>query len=269
MSARLERILVKLARQHAPHLALPQRDEQMTEAEHLQRLARALNAYSLLVLAGDLPPEVFKAREMYIHEWITAYGQFYNLLAHALFPSFSRIQAYYADDHLPPVVVIQGEATPVIHAMAGFVVPYLAIRQQSESVSDLELRGLMNIVLEELEGGDLSPAVVTYLVDQGVGILKTLLAAKVQHVALTAFERPILSELEIRVPAAAAPPPEAIPERPGALPEQQALTYALEQLPEDENDPPTPTEEMFSVDIPLGFGPKSPRRPPVPPLPES
>jgi len=258
MLARLERILLKLAQQHAPHLVTPNWAGSVDPTLHIQEMARKLAAYNILVLVGDTSSIAPAEQDNAVRDWIKEVGKFYNLLAHGLFPSISKISAYYADDNIPPVVVINGQATPVITSMAGFVNPYLAVRGPQRVISELELRGLMNIVLDELEAEDLPRAAYNQLQEGGANILKKLLESRVRHVSVTTFDRPILSDIQ-NMPGIVKPPP-----TPGKLPEQERLKYDLQRLPEDKS-PQTPTEEMFRVELPLG---KTRPLPPIPRLPD-
>jgi hypothetical protein len=265
MTARIERILHKLALQHAPHLTPPNWEHQGDPIERIQTLARRLASYNIVTLVGDLPPELERMKELHIQDWLRGYGQMYALLAQGLFPSYTRLNAYYADDHLPPVAVLQGEAIPVMVALAGFIAPYVAARQTDKNVSDLELRGLMDIVLEELEGRDLPRHVYEGVRETGVTILRGMLRSTVRHISLTAFDKPILDTIQppLQLPREmrSAPPPP-----PQSLPEEQLLRHELERLPDDDQ-PPTATQEMFIRGIPLNRRPANTRRPPVPDLP--
>jgi hypothetical protein len=273
MTPRLERILVKLAAQYAPHLTPPGWDRVGDRTDRLQKLARQMAAFNILVLMAEVPPDRKKFFDAMVAEWIKGYGAFYNLLAQKLFPSFSRVSAFYADDRQPPVVVINGEATPVIQVLAGLITPYLAARQSTRP-SELELRGLMQIVMDELEAEDLPRAVYGQIHGAGVEIVRDLLNIGMFYVSLTVFDRPILSELEITAPAdgdpsaptvpvkAAAPPPAPpvrLPEQDGGrqqtaaeealAPSQERLQYELERMPEPHDH--APTEEMFRIEVPL------------------
>lgn len=277
MTARIERILFKLAQQHAPHLAPPGWDQIGDPIERVQKLARKLASYNLIILVGDLPAELVALREIHIQDWIRGYGQLYNLLAHGLFPSYARLNAYYADNRMPPVVVLDGQSTPVMTVFAGCICPYLGLRQPArQHVTDLELRGLMDYVLNELEASDLPRAVYEGLRETGVELLRQMLASTVKHVSLTLFDKPELVRM-IQPPAPPSPvgtqpavsapetPPPPVPPKRSPMAEQAKLQYELEYLPEDDK-PPTPTREMFAVNIPLP--PQSgKRRPPVPDLP--
>ena len=264
MSARIERILYKLALQHAPHLAPPGWDQQGDQVERIQTLARRLASYHIVTLVGDLPPELHRLKDIHIQDWLRSFGQMYTLLAQGLFPSYTRIHAYYADDRLPPVAVLQGDAIPVTVALAGIITPYVAVRQSQPDVSDLELRGLMDIVLEELEGRDLPRSAYEGIRETGVNILRSMLRATVRHVSLTRFDKPILDaiqpQLDLPSDAPETPPP------PADLPEERSLRRDLQNLKED-SKPNTATREMFIRGIPLSRPPGAPRRPPVPDLP--
>ena len=257
MTARLERILYKVSQQHAPVLTPPGWNQTGDPINRIQKLARALAGYNITILVGELAPELLHQKDRYVQDWVRQYAQMYNLLAQGLFPSFGKINAQYADDRLPPVIVFYGEATPIIGVLSGYITPYVAVRHGA-TASDLELRGLMTVILDELEAGDLPRAVYDAMLAQGVVILKQMLKTTVRHVSLTLFDKPIIETIQQTKRETSPPPPPKVPET-------KQLNYELEYLPEDDN-PPTPTEEMFVVNIPLRKS--TTRRPPVPNLPD-
>lgn len=246
MTARLERILTKLVQQNAPNLTLPSIPDPITR---LQTTARRLASYDIVVIAGILPPDVGTMRELHVNDWMQGYGTMYHVLALGLFPAFAQITAHYADNNDPPVVFLRGQSTPIMEVLAGYIVPYVGLRQPHlHAVSDLELSGFMDLILNELEAADLDPGAYYALRQNGVQTLRMVLRSSVRTVSLTAFDQPIIDNLQ---------------QRPADLPEQQRAK--IEQLPSD-NEPDTPTQELFTVNIPIKRNPG--RRPPVPPLPE-
>jgi hypothetical protein len=264
MTTRLERILHKLAQEHAPALLQSRWGTDNDPVTRLQKMARKLASYNIAVLVGEVPDELTGLKDMYVQDWTRTYGQVYSLLAQGLFPSFSQVEAFYADDLLPAVIVLRGDAIPVIVVMAGYIMPYVAVRQGQGAVTDLELRGFMDIVLDELEAGDLKRSKYEHIRETGVGLLRQLLKSSIRSISLTAFDKPILDTIQ--------PPPPDIPSQesrkptppPDTLPEQEKLKDTLEDLP-DGDASQTPTEQLFTNVIPLSK-PKR-RRPPIPDLP--
>nr|MCU0481262.1 hypothetical protein [Anaerolineae bacterium] len=172
--------------------------------------------------------------------------------------------------------VLLGDASPVLNAMAGLILPYLAMRQPHiKEVTNGELLALMDMVLKDLEAGDLLPAVYEDIQAQCVGLLRQLLTGGVTHVMLTLFDKPVLETVVTEKP-------KEIPLKPTLLPKTGQLNplYGeakaqtpnptpkppdLAQLPDD-NVPNTPTEQMFVKDI---FLDKSRKRVlPIPDLPK-
>jgi hypothetical protein len=266
---RIERILYKLAQRHAPHLTPPGWEQDSTPTERVARLARKLADYGALVLVGDLPPVAQKLPEVHIHDWIQTYGRLYQILVYGLFPSLKQIEAFYADDHLPVVAVMEGDAAPVLGTFAGYIVPYVALRQ-GKSFNQLEVEGLLNVIFDELEAGDLPGASLEALRESCVSAIRQILNATVKHISLTTLDRRVDGMFQVEqspdpVPEPATPQPIA-PDPPPDVPGQTVTEFDLDYLPEDDL-PPTPTEQMFSVRLPL---PKSgsKRMPPVPRLPD-
>ncbi len=257
MNTRLERILIQLARQHASHLVAPGWDAKGDYDQCLRQLARKLANYNFLVIMGVVPPGLMANRAAHIQRWVTEYGRLYRLLAGKLFPTFAAVSARYADPRIPPIVVIHGRARPVIQVMAGFLLPYIAIRQKEPIISELELRGLMDMVLDELEAG-LPYEEHRRLRREGAEILQGMLAMQIRQLALMDFDQVLFFKNR----------------RPPTLPEEQKLpsTGYLLPLLEDEREETTPTEKLFSTPIPMFFERKQddagPRRPPVHDLPD-
>src|SRR5690606_6338605 len=99
--------------------------------------------------------------------WVNGYWQFYYLLARTLFPSHIYFSAHYTDEKWPLVIYMQGAANPVIQRMAGYIVPYIVQRQTEKIVSQAELIGVMELVLDELEATGLPDESYKQLRDEG------------------------------------------------------------------------------------------------------
>ena len=273
MTARVERILDKLTRRQAPHL-VPNRWDQLpgSSIQKVQKIARRLADYDVVVIVGQLPDDLMPMKDLHIQDWVRSHHQFYNLLAKQLFPSYSGFKAYFADMRMPPVVVLEGEAVPVMNILAGYVTPYVSIRQAQGNATMLEIQALMDEILTELAADDLNYEDYVTLRQGGVNLIRQMLRATVQHISLTLLDKPILDQVEpICLQEPAAPP------RPATMPEEerlktpntdagdQQLQQELELLPED--DQPTPaTNEMFLYNIVTRN--KDGRKPARPPLPE-
>jgi hypothetical protein len=268
---RLEQILTKLAMRHAPELL---RQLPAAKGERLPGLARQLASYNLLVLIGQVSqPVISPDTIMRVQMWADGYIRLYSLLAHHLFPSFTHISAQYADDKLPVVIVIKGAATPIMHVLAGFASPYIAQRQSQPTVSEVELLGLMDTMLDELEATDLPREEYKTLRTDGAGILKEMLRSPVRQLPLMPFDRPLFSD----IPQPSPQPPSTLPET-GTLPEmpprREDVGTGFKPAP---TQPAAPAEEeedelLFDSSIPIFFArkPRDPKkpRPPVFRLPD-
>ena len=245
MSSRLQRILVRLAQANAPELVPDGWDRTGDPLDRLQWLARQLAGHNVLVLLGDLKPELKAAREIHIQDWVRSCAQFYFLLARALFDPQSTLTAYLADEHDPPVAVLQGKnnAYPVLEVMAGFVQPYLTARQPQ--VHQLELHGLMDLVLEELAADE---GRYRRLHRDGVLLLERMLNSTVQHVSLTTFDRPILTAIHGDRPTEQTARPTQPP--PASAPQPTPLQQTIDEM-QDDSEVRTPTDRLFTVHIPL------------------
>lgn len=252
MTARLERILTKLVQRHAAYLL------QKTEgsAQRMQELAAGLARVGVLVMLAEVPQAFQLQKDELINQWVSWYGSLYLLLTERLFPSFTRLDAVYADDQQPTIIVMTGESTVVIDTIARFVVPYIAARQGDTMVSEAELNGVMTFVLDALEATDLPPHEYHNLNKGGMKLLQSLLSSPLRQATLTDFKRPMFKELKSQLPD----PPQKTP-----TPTKPA------DIPEPPITEETPTRQMFVSSIPIFYGPNrkpTKRRPPIPDLPD-
>jgi hypothetical protein len=190
MKARMERILIKLAQRHAPYLLT---NLSADIDARLRVLADGLAKNGVLVIAGAVPDENYHGR---VSEWVGGYGDLYQLLVQGLFPSLARFDPVYADNNRPPIVVMEGQPAALIAVLGGYVAPFLALRQHDRMLSQAELRGVMQFILDELEAADLPRQKYTYLWQEGVKILLRLFKMDVEHYAVTSFARPLFEQIQ-------------------------------------------------------------------------
>ncbi|MCA0458619.1 MAG: hypothetical protein LCI00_31970 [Chloroflexi bacterium] len=289
MDQRDERIMVSLAEQFAPAL-LQLWDKRGTFDDRLPRLARGLASYNILILMADQPYSLQSINQnvgTLIQDWANLYLTFYKRLCQDLFPSFNQVSVHSTDDRWPVMIYLKGTATPVIQRMAGFITPYIVQRQFSPTVSEVELLGLMDLILDELEAGNLPRDVYKHLRTDCIDIVKQILATPVHQLAVTDFDRNLFSDSQRLVPVAAPPPPTVPEAAPSTLPfqvppvrqadTQQLMTTDVMPTPPG-NDKPLPPKTVgeqarFSFPNPLaglrrdkGNTKKLP--PPVPPIPD-
>lgn len=271
---RLEHLLIQIARRYAPRRAPTDWQRPGDYRGGLPELASSLAGYNVLVMMGAVPPEYAAAAQAQIAAWVDHYVRFYDLVTQALFPSFTQINAFFADQDAPPVVFLVGAATPVILALSGYIVPYVASRQWRADVSEFELRGLMDMVLDELEAGDLPRDEYRQLCDQGVAQLRQLLNAPVRQRLLAEADSELVNTFSIEetqllsVTAAPTdtppfPPPADLPEAPpppDILPEQENLSA----------EPGAIQPPPFNSETPIFFDPaaRGKHPPPLPDLPK-
>ena len=274
-SARLEHALITVARRYAPALIPAGWQKPGDYSGALPELARALASYNVLLMSAEAPQTSVK-------HWTDGYQGFYQLLSGALFPSFMRVSAFYIDQQEPLIVALYGEATPVITAMAGYVAPYVVARQGTRPL-EVEMLGMMDMILEEVEATDLARDEYRRLRDSGAQVLRQLLDSGVRQMPLTPPTRAmIFDEMSAQRPTPPAPQPQAqraAPPPPTDLPEPPPSITPPTDLPEYLPPPPVtpPVEEApkrkFDPDaVPIFFNPSSSSQrgtnvPPVPPLP--
>ncbi|MCA9902212.1 MAG: hypothetical protein KC547_00030 [Anaerolineae bacterium] len=245
MKERLEKTLIAVASRYAKPLVPAGWQKPGDYPRALPELARSLASYNVLVLLGDLPVPYTGDAALHIKFWADTYERLYRRLARVLFPSFADCTCYYADQEWPPIIILHGAATPLIEALADFVAPFVVMRQSSAQISDVELRGLMDLVLEELEATDLPREEYVRLRDEAVAIVRDLLALNVRQMPLTPAKRPIFGVLPPPTAAAPAPP---------------------DTLPEETTQPSPPVEAEGEPDMPMFFEHKSRQKKNRPPL---
>jgi hypothetical protein len=241
MKARMERILKKLAQRHRPYLLNNLPADMDTR---LRLLADGLAKEGVLVIVGEIPMRDYEAR---VSQWVGAYADLCMLMANGIFPSLAKLDAVFADNNQPPIVVIDGQPAAVMEQLGRYVAPFLAMRQQDKGVTDAELRGLMQFMLDELEAKDVPDEVYTYMWQEGIKILRYLLNLDMTHYAVTSAARPLMLQFQhaqaqvVHIPQPPVqrdqhlkppPPPELLPEEP---------------LPVEETD----SADLFQANIPL------------------
>ncbi len=276
-NARLEEILMRLARRYARPLAFPGWERPGDYTGRLSDLATALAEYNLLVMAADPGNGAAADVASRITVWVEGYVRLYDLLCGALFPSFAGRQAFYADERQPPVIVLNGEAAPVLMMMAGYVAPFIVSRQGA-NVSDFEIRGLIDLVLDELEAHDLPHAELRQLRESAMAQLRQMLASPVRQLHLTAPVAALARNFDVgATPIDPAPVPQNVPDvapapapAPGALPEMPPEFLPEQDLLVHPDAGAAEESRPFAASIPIFFEPqpRPKRRPPVPDLPE-
>lgn len=260
MDERLERALIAVARRYAPALAPPGWQKPGDYDDSLPELAQALAEQGVLVTMVQSPAG---QSALVTPVWVDGIQTLYACLAGALFPSYTGISAFYADQNEPPIVLLQGEATPVLMALAGYIIPYLAARYGANPPESEQL-DLLDAALDWLEAADLSRTDFLRLRAEAVSLLRPLLDSAAHPSALApampgapipARTRPAPASLPEAKPVGATPPPTTLPE---AAPRN--ATPAPVHLPEAPRPP-----------LPVVFEPparSARRRPPLPNLPE-
>lgn len=291
-NARMERVLIAVARRYASALVPVGWTQAGDFPDPLPSLAAKLTEYGVLVIPGTLPEALAHQVAVLYRDFADAYTTLYNSLTRTLFPTFTQVSAFYADEAYPPIVGLYGQAIPVMMVLGEFVAPFVASRDATtQLVSDLELRGLVDQMLDELEAGDLSRDEYRILRDECVFEIKTILNCHVKPLALTPPNRsligiydtvngPYFEQTAAPLPEVELFPthmPENLPELPDHAPSAKLTgndNFVPPDLPEME-----PTVQPSAAEgiprIPIFFqsqsnstGRNNPRRPPVPNLPE-
>lgn len=222
-NSRIEAILTRLANKHAPQLlTTPPAPDVKTQ---INTLSYGLAKVGTLVLMGDLSEGLRAERETHVNNWVSLVATLYRLLVDALFPSLQRMEATYADSQFPPIIVLDVESEFVARMIAGYIIPYVAARQGETHLSEAELRGVMMMVMDELDADTLPTPSYNKLLSEGIGVLRALIELPIKHITLTEFARPIFQELKTPTPPPPPPPP-TVPE-PGKIVTKELFTSSI------------------------------------------
>jgi hypothetical protein len=184
MTERLERALIAIARRYAPELIPPGWTQAGDYPAPLTELAQRLAARGALALMGE--SAAGSSADAAFRAWADGYKRMYAVLCAPLFPSYTEVRAFFVDHEQPPVLVIVGEAAPVIETMAGIIAPYVVMRQGAASVgvTPAELDQIVAMALDELEAGDLAADALARLKQDAIAALGALLSAPIRQYAL-------------------------------------------------------------------------------------
>jgi hypothetical protein len=247
MKERLESTLIAVARRYAPSLVPANWARSGDYPRPLPELAGDLARYNVLVLMGDVPIPHTNEATVQVKLWADTYAALYRLIASELFPSYADCKLHYADREWPPIVVLYGQATPLILKLSGYVAPFVTARQGTHPVSDVELRGLADLVLDELEAADLPRGEYRHLRDQIASLVRDLLTLPVRQMPVTPAEKPIFgltASLDLKTNGAGESPPE------------------------DEEPPQPSSEQTNDTDVPMFFERRPRGTKPLPPPPD-
>lgn len=236
MNTRLNGILTTLAQQYAFHLL----KDAPTGDARFPYFADGLANNGLLVLLADVPANNY---DFFLRSWMDGYSRLYSILANNLFPSFRSINLGAADNMRPPVLVLQGEAVAVIQILAGYIVPYISMRQQTNTISEAEIRGLMTYILDELEAEELDRASYNFLWRECGQVIRQLITLPIRQFSLTSMKKPLFQQTHIQ--------PEKSPERrprpvpPSTLPE---TSKAVNGMSKTDSSKTQPMPIWFNID---------------------
>jgi hypothetical protein len=185
----VERIIRHLVKTYAPPL--------LPSSGDLHTLARELARYHVLVLLAErnpadnqteVPQAVQECRDLYV--------QMYQLLLSVSFPSLTKVSSLLYHGRSTLIVVFEGEARRIIELLAGYVAPYVAIRQGARSIAHIELQDLMDRMLNKLDLSELKDEEYFQLREAGTSILKQMLRMQLRQIELTPFDEPFFDEVE-------------------------------------------------------------------------
>jgi hypothetical protein len=188
------RLLLGLAQSHAPILLRP---GQETLEVPVPVFARQLANEGLLVLLVDKTMHEVGKLPQLAAAYAEGYKQLYMLLTNVLFPSLSQIKAFHYSYSMPTLmIVLQGEADPVMEVLAGYISPYIVVRQDYDNIFSLEMHSLMQRILDRLEARRLDPAIREQVCKQGATILHNILTQPLNQLPLIGFDPEIAGMIQ-------------------------------------------------------------------------
>ncbi|RMF82464.1 MAG: hypothetical protein D6737_01770 [Chloroflexi bacterium] len=235
---RVQNILLSLARELDASLVPPGWEQQGTFKERNAQLAGQLASRGVLVLMAEVVGTTLEEASRDIHTWITNYVNLYTLLAGNLLPSYPVVRSQYADDKLPAIVVVRGESSDIIRVIGGCVAPYIADRYGQPLVEEIGIRGLMDIILDELAAEDLDGKKRARLMAEGIVILRNLRNAPVRQLHLTPYIRDFTTPTQQIKVVVVDEEAADIPVRPDFLPETGELRQPQQRQQQQTASPP-------------------------------
>jgi len=217
--------------------------------DRVEQLAQRLANEGIIVLVGDLHPNLRQDRDQHIQAWVDAYAELYYLLNYILFETTDEPSAYIADNKYPVIVVFKARTLAVIKILTGLIIPYIAKRQADQNASRAELRGMIMMMLEELHALNLPMEEQQKLRNRGLQLLDSLLKSPIRQVSLTDFSRQFMIDAGSKQTKMEDTP------RPDSLPELPA-----QRVKAGDVSSPTP-EKILKMPLP---GNKTAIEPPVP-----
>lgn len=199
---RVSRAMAAVAERYAPAIA-PQ-----LGGRALGEGARMLAAAGVLIT----PVEVVGAADMAgaVKAWVDTMIRLHTAMAGALFPSFTAINGFYADQAQPPIVALQADAAPVLAAIGAYCLPYIAARG-GQAALESDLLPIAGAMLDELEAGDLPRADQDRVRGEIAAYVRALMQMPVRPYALVPPARALLSAMPpapTTTPDLPPPPPE-------------------------------------------------------------
>jgi hypothetical protein len=218
---RLETVLKMLVKQVTGRLDLPE----YSFNDRVEQLAHRLTGEGVIVLVGDLHPNYRGQRDEHLQKWVNNYAELYYLLNVGLFDTTDEPTAYVADNKYPLFVVFEARTLVVMRVLAGLIIPYIALRQADGKASRAELRGMIEMILEELEASTLPHEKYTHIRNRGIILLDALLKSEIRQVSLTNFSRQFLIDVGAsQTTVADSPRPDSLPELPMQKPNTMPLS---------------------------------------------
>lgn len=252
MNARLNGILTTLSQQYAYHLI----HQAPNDETRLKYLADGLADTGFLVILADIPANNF---DVLLKTWLDGYHRLYSVLSGTLFPMFTAVNIGTGDAMRPPVMFIHGESAAVIQVLAGYVVPYIALRQKTHSISDAEIIGLMTYILDELEADELPRRKYDQLLRQCAGMIRQLITLPIQQYSLTVMKKPLFQQTHTQPRTLPKKPARPVP--PNTLPETGSLNPDVLKHTQADKNKTQPMPIWFNIEDDLD---KTKPQPPVP-----
>lgn len=261
---RIERILQKLILQHVPHLApLMEQKSPNDPLAHVRNAAQQLAKHGILILIAETPDEYQSQQQIIIEDWLNNCVHLYDIVSKVIYPSLSQLNAKYADNqhHNPSIIVLQASSHAILEGFARYIMPYVCLRHRRRPFKTDEINDMLTAFLEFIGADDFPHRIYQTLHQTCYQAVCQIMNSPARQISLTDFD-PALLDI-VRRHGNTQPYTPVQPVTKTLVKRQEALE--LEQFNDEDMPDDTPSQQMFSIRLPIRSD--KPRRPPVPPLP--
>jgi len=261
---RIERILQNLIKLHMPNLALSiEQTPSQDKLAYVRTTAHHLAKHGILVIVGETPADLIPQQRIIIEDWLNTYVHLYDIVAKVLYPSLASIEASYAGHHQsnPSIIILRGESHAILEGFGRYIMPYIGLRHRRRPFNQEEINEMLTAFLAFIGADEFPHRVYQGLHKACFQTVCQIMNASVNQISLTDYD-PTLLDI-IRQHGNTQPLQAIQRSTPATVKRQEPLK--LEQFDDEQLNDDIPTQNMFSINVPIR--PEKTRRPPLPPLP--